>query len=420
MSRLLLATMPQQGHTAPVLPLARELVARGHDVRWYAGARFHAPVEASGARLVPMRSGDVDPTWVEDLPDRPPPGVRQLGSDLEHLFVRPVPGHVADLEAELAARPADAVVCDIGLVEAARALHERGGPPWATVGVVPLFVRSVDTAPFGLGLRPARGPAGRVRDRALTVAVERGVLRGLRRALGEVRVELGLPARPPGPDQGPISPFLHLQASIPSLEYPRRDLPPQVRFVGHLAPPSAGEAPAWADDLHGDRPVVLVTQGTVNPDPTQLLVPTVRALAGAGPLVVVAGAGAGLPVDPLPANVRVGGFLPFAELLPHVDVLVTNGGFGATQLALAAGVPVVVAGRTQDKAEVAARVAWAGAGVDLRTQTPTPSQVRRAVDAVLGDSSYRARARELAAEYARYDAPRAASDLLEELAGSGF
>ena len=63
--------------------------------------------------------------------------------------------------------------------------------------------------------------------------------------------------------------------------------------------------------------------------------------------------------------------------------MVTNGGYGAVQRALSMGVPLVVAGNTEDKPEVAARVAWTGAGVNLRTGTPTPSAVRAAVREVL-------------------------------------
>ena len=47
--------------------------------------------------------------------------------------------------------------------------------------------------------------------------------------------------------------------------------------------------------------------------------------------------------------------------------MVTNGGYGAVQRALIAGVPLVVAGNTEDKPEVAARVECFGAGVNLRT-----------------------------------------------------
>ena len=89
-------------------------------------------------------------------------------------------------------------------------------------------------------------------------------------------------------------------------------------------------------------------------------------------------------VGALPANVRAAPFIPFERLLPHVDVMVTNGGYGGTQATLAHGVPLVMAGNTDDKMEVAARVAWSGAGINLRTRRPSPAALRRAVQKVLG------------------------------------
>jgi UDP:flavonoid glycosyltransferase YjiC (YdhE family) len=43
------------------------------------------------------------------------------------------------------------------------------------------------------------------------------------------------------------------------------------------------------------------------------------------------------------------------------------------------GVPLVVAGDTEDKPEVAARVAWSGVGITLRTGRPRPDRLRAAV-----------------------------------------
>ncbi|CAI3796551.1 glycosyltransferase [Pseudarthrobacter sp. MM222] len=101
----------------------------------------------------------------------------------------------------------------------------------------------------------------------------------------------------------------------------------------------------------------------------------------------------GRPVDtltgPLPDNVRVASYLPYDELLPKTDVLVTNGGYGGVQFALRHGVPLVVAGQTEEKPEVCARVAWSGTGINLRTNRPKPEAVAEAVRAVLADSSYR-------------------------------
>jgi UDP:flavonoid glycosyltransferase YjiC (YdhE family) len=97
--------------------------------------------------------------------------------------------------------------------------------------------------------------------------------------------------------------------------------------------------------------------------------------------------------------------------------MVTNGGFGAVQQALAFGVPMVVAGSTEDKPEVAARVSWAGAGVNLRSGAPGPSRVRRAVRRVMGRPTYRREAARLQDQIAGLGDPVATiADTLTRLA----
>src|SRR3981081_1305819 len=82
-------------------------------------------------------------------------------------------------------------------------------------------------------------------------------------------------------------------------------------------------------------------------------------------------------------------FIPFDRLLPKVSVFVTNGGYGAVNQALAAGVPVITAGETEDKGWVSQRVAWSGAGINLETSRPTERQIRSAVLEARSKSSYR-------------------------------
>ena len=112
-------------------------------------------------------------------------------------------------------------------------------------------------------------------------------------------------------------------------------------------------------------------------------------------------------------------FLPDGGLLPHVDVLVTNGGYGTVQQALAHGVPVVAAAATEEKPENAARIAWSGAGVRIRALSPAPDRIRAAVRRVLEQPGYRERAQAISQEMSRYDAPRTGADLLEQLAETG-
>jgi UDP:flavonoid glycosyltransferase YjiC (YdhE family) len=165
--------------------------------------------------------------------------------------------------------------------------------------------------------------------------------------------------------------------------------------------------PAWAHELDGSRKVVLVTQGTLaNHNFGLLIAPTLAALANEPDLLVVVTAG-GRPIDaipgPIPSNARLASYLPFEWVLPKVDVFVTNGGYGSVNQAMSLGIPLVTAGLTEDKADVNARVAWSGVGIDLATNEPTPRALREAIRTVLDRPNYRSSASSMADEFDRID-----------------
>ena len=152
---------------------------------------------------------------------------------------------------------------------------------------------------------------------------------------------------------------------------------------------------------------------------SNLIVPTLQALTNEAVLVVATTGGQaieGLNLESIPANVRLEPFIPHAHLLPHVDVMVTNGGFNGVQMALANGVPLVTAGRTEEKPEICARVQWTGSGIDLKTNTPTPTQIRAAVQKVLASPDYKQNAQRFQEEIKLYDSAVRAATLLETLA----
>ena len=150
----------------------------------------------------------------------------------------------------------------------------------------------------------------------------------------------------------------------------------------------------------------MVTQGTTaNGDFGQLVEPALLALADQDVLVVGALGGrdpSALGITP-PDNARVAAYPWFDELLPRADLLVTNGGAGGTQRALASGIPVVMCGTTEEKPMNAARVAYHRVGINLATATPTCEQLRDAVTTILGDPTYREAAGRLKNAYAAHD-----------------
>ena len=416
MARFLIAGTPVPGHIAPLLAVARHLAGRGHEVVFYTASIFRDRVEAVGARFAAFPPEiDLDYRRLDEhFPERAalPPGPAQLIFGLKHVFADAMPRQCQGLRDILAGFPAEAILIDTmfcGTIPLLLA-GQRRRPPIMALGITALAWSSEETAFFGTALPPPATPAARARSAAMTRYMQQHVYGEVQAYFDAVLAKQGLPALPHFLFDSFIAlPDRYLQLTADAFEYPRRDLPETVRFVGPLLPPPSTrfEPPDWWHELDGPRPVVLVTQGTLaNTDLAQLVAPALTALAHDDVLVVATTGGPPLeaiPV-PLPANARAGVFLPFDRLLPKVDVMVTNGGYGAVNQALGLGVPLVVAGDSEEKPEIAARVAWAGAGINLETGRPSPEQIQDAVEAVLGDPRFRNAATKMRAAFSCYHA----------------
>ncbi|RDI18438.1 UDP-glucoronosyl/UDP-glucosyl transferase [Rhodococcus sp. AG1013] len=198
--------------------------------------------------------------------------------------------------------------------------------------------------------------------------------------------------------------YLHLGPA--EFEYPRSDLPPIFRFVGPLGLGPAQDSvdlPDWWPELEGRR-VVHVTQGAAaNADLSTLIRPTIDALADTDLLVVVTTGGE--PVEhlgTLPGNVRAAEFIPHTALFAHVDVFVTNGGYGGVTNAIGHGIPVVIAPGGEDKREVAAHIRYFDVGIDLRHERPATTEIRAAVHRAFDEPRHRKAAQAIVQACTRY------------------
>ncbi|MEV6236648.1 glycosyltransferase [Lentzea sp. NPDC051838] len=423
---MLIATTPAPGHVVSMVEVARELTRRGHEVRWYTGQTFQRQVEHAGAIFEPMSAGlDFGGRSREEaFPEHA--GLTGLASfkiGVRDIFYRTAPGQLADLLSLLDRFPADCILAD-DMCYGACFASERTGIPLAWLSNSIYILGSKDTGPLGMGLPPSTSPLRRLRNDLLRFTGNQLAMRDLRQEADRTRDEVGLPRLGSGAMENIARPpDLYLVSTVPSFEFPRRDLLPGTHFVGGLfgLPPERFDPPGWWDELHEDRPVVLITQGTTANDVERLLVPAVRALADQDVLVVVT-TGSNLDVDllrPLPANVRLERFVPYHHLLPHVDVMVTNGGYNGVNAALAHGVPLVAAPATEENPDVAARIEWSGTGVVLPKRAVSEASLRDAVVTVLRDDRYRRQARALSEEHQRLDAPQRAAELIESLAAQG-
>lgn len=422
--RVLVASMPADGHFKPLTGVAADLSARGHDVRWYAGPEYGRKLDELSMTWFPYRRAtEVTGENLNDLfPERAGlKGPRLISFDLEKFFVANVDNHFHDIAELRSAFPFDVLLCD-GAMYVEKLVAERLGVPVFAVSITTVMPDSSSPPPF-FGLRPARTILGRIQHRIvrrmLASTVKRGTL-----AYNEILDRYGvapipLDGFPHAPMASARRVFLNGSAG---LEFPGYRPPANAEYVGPLMPARVAqgrETPLPPAVLDPDAKVVAVSQGTVDhTDPTKLIVPALDALKD-GPYVVVATTGGSARTAELRQRfagptVVVEDFLDYDALFPHVDVFVTNGGFGSVLAAVRSGIPLVAAGKTEGKNDICARIGHNSLGIDLRTERPKPASIRTAVDRVLAEPTFSAHIEALRVELASYDPPGRIEAVLRE------
>jgi MGT family glycosyltransferase len=213
---------------------------------------------------------------------------------------------------------------------------------------------------------------GHLRDRLARPLVLGTVERKMLPALNGVRSALGA-APLANADQIFLRPPLLLYMTSTSFEYPRSDWPSSIVMVGPCVWEPPADAAVWPETL--ERPIVLVTTSSEFQDDGRLVEVALKALADE-PLEIIATLPAGDPASfRVPANARIERFIPHGPILRRAVCAITHGGMGATQKALAHGVPVCVVPFGRDQLEVARRVEFAKAGTRLPARRLTAERL---------------------------------------------
>jgi UDP:flavonoid glycosyltransferase YjiC (YdhE family) len=415
--KILIASTNAPGHLNPLLAVASILRKHNHEVIVQAATAVRGMVEAAGLPFLPfLPEADLNvKQYLADFPERQdqPPGLEMICFDFEHYFARLLPGQAAGLETALRDFPADVILVDslfLGTLPMLLGPREKR-PAIVHLGVSVLNIGSGKNVPPRPGVSQKELDAERERR-------ERLLLKPVHAILDATLTKIGSRPLPcPALESMSTLPDLYLHPGISSFEYPDQSPSSPVQFIGPLPLQRQYVLPGWWHELDHTKRLVLITQGTIaNRDFEQLVAPALMGLAEEKDLILLVTTG-GQPIEsipvPIPANARVAKFLPYERILQSVDLLITNGGYGTVNTALAHGIPIVSAGMTEDKEEVSAHVQWAGIGIDLRTNHADPEAVRTAARQVLDCPVYRERAKELALEFASHNAEAELLRLIE-------
>ncbi len=402
MSRVLAYTSPARGHLFPLTPILDELRSRGHEVSVRTLSSQVELMRSRGFAAAPIDPA-VEAVEHSDWRERSARAALQSGV---RTFCERAAHDSGDLRRAIEEERPDACLVDIQSWGALASAEAWGGP-WAAFCPFPLPLPSPDAPPFGPGLPPARGPLGRLRDRALRPLVFGTVERIVVSELNGVRSRLGLDrmdattmfTRPP----------LLLYMTAEPFEYPRSDWPPNMRMIGPCAWDPPSDPPEWLDDVQ--RPLVLVTTSSEFQDDGRLVRTALEALARDDLEVVATLPAATIGDVEVPPNARVLPFVPHGPLLERAACAITHGGMGATQKAIARGVPVCAVPFGRDQLEVARRVEVSGAGTRLPVGKLTPERLRAKVHEAIARKEG---AERIAAAFAEAGGPPAAADAFEQ------
>ncbi|SDL88764.1 N-glycosyltransferase [Aliiruegeria lutimaris] len=182
-------------------------------------------------------------------------------------------------------------------------------------------------------------------------------------------------------------------------------------FVPATAPTTA--PPEWLPP--GDKPLVYMTFGTLAADEEHsrhVYAASIEAIAGL-PVSVLLTTGKNAPhdlVQSVPDNVTVRQFVPQAEIFEHAKLMVCHGGSGTVLGGLASGVPMIVVPLFADQPDNARCLASAGLCIAV-SDDDVPS-LRAAITDALENPEMRRRAGQAASDFAALPTVEDALDIL--------
>lgn len=373
--RYLVATWDGGGSVPMELGVVRRLVGRGHSVTVLADRTLEDSVMATGAAYRPWQqapqriSTRPEDDVLKDWECRTP--LQQFARVRDRLITGPAGLFAADVRGQLGREQADAVVADGALLGAVAGAESLGVP---VAALIPGFyiLPAKGMPPLGMGLRPAKGIPGRLRDSAINGVVRRMWAAGLP-DLNRARAELGLDPLP--------SVWAQLDRAASTLvlsstayDFPAQ-LPPNVRYVGPVL-----DDPPWTEATpapDGTEPLVVVALSSTFDRQEELLRKLVQTLERL-PVRAVVTTGPALDPASIPVSasaserIRVVRSAQHARLFAEAAAVITHAGYGTVIKALAAGVPCLCIPDLRDQLDNAARAEALGAALVLKRSAPAP------------------------------------------------
>ena len=403
---------PLYSHTdwGGFLKTAQTLQARGHDVLWLSETPLERAITQRGIIFRAIR----ETGWL--WPPPPPPELSSIPPQ-EAVTLRYTRALDTWLSEKLVA----------GAVDALLDLEDEIGAPDAIVSDPFLSASAIAAEAIDVPLIICGWPAQAALDATNLFPVQRDLSSDSQQRIQRLCERFGISGRnfSRGSTPSIVSETLHITYFTPGwYQSELSTILPQTQFVGGSPTLPPDPPPQWLRDIPLDRPLGLVTLGTIFTGDLGFYSWAAQAVASAGmtPLVTLgwnpisAEKKAELKLA-LPAGTRLLNWAPYDHVLPRCRIMIHHGGMGTTHSAVLHGVRQIVVPHAADQRIQARRVAEAKVGLHLTAHDVRQGQLREGVRAILEAEWVRENARGLALEMAALGGVDRAADLVSGVVG---
>jgi UDP:flavonoid glycosyltransferase YjiC (YdhE family) len=364
--KFLIVTLDAGGNQPPAVGIGQELIKRGHMVRVLGNANQRSLFEAAGLTFRTYERTS-EPVMENITPER----VRLRMTQVETAY---------DVQAEVERESVDAVVIDCLLLS----------------GLVGAEVSGVKTVVLVHTLYAMIAPfAGKLAN-----------------ALAPVREALALPPLANGQSPYTVADAIFV-TTLPEMEPPELDALPQTQWVGPVLRntiPRSFNLPELSQE--GVRWILVGFSTAIISGAADTMHTVLRALAPLDVKILVSSVGMNGAELEAPANAIVLPYVPHAEVMDKMSMVISHAGHGTVMAALSGGVPQLCLPMVNDEPLVAERLASLGASLTLSPQAEV-EEIRNGVLKIFGDPTYKMKAQQISS--IMKDGAESSADQLEQL-----
>lgn len=387
MRRIAAFCIPAHGHTNPMLPVVRELINRGDEVRFYSFNEFKEKIESAGASFISCDE------FLPKLSEKEESKLKKVSTtEMTLQDIRTTAAMDEFLHREFAEFKPDVVytdsVCFWGKLNA-----------WKYD--VPMVV---STSTFAFNRQSSKYMKSSVVEMTDLIFGMPKISRELNK-LKEYGYKV----------EGLLS-LVQSDNDTDSILYTSKKFQPCAEsFSEHYLFMGPSLMTDIKPDKNHKRPLVYVSLGTVINDRPDFYNRCIEALKDEN-LDVVISCGKSVDISSfgeLPENIKIYDYVNQLEVLAKADIFITHCGMNSVSESLYMATPMVLYAQTNEQEAVARRVREIGAGINLGIDSA--EGIRNAVNEILSRLSYSEAAKECSDDFRSCPGVKGAADFIESL-----